>query len=320
MIIGGGLSGVMAARTLLDKGVEDVCIVEKSKGVGGRLATRRINGGKADHGAQFFTVRTQSFQEDVTQWLDKGWVKPWFGDSHWRYTSVDGMNQLVKRLAEGLNVLPNAKVTRLIEGAGGFDVELEDGRRLKAGGIILTAPAPQASELLRSSSITYDRHTFRQLSQIDVGPAFVGLFELNRETTFSEDGHIDTNLPDGVERIVDHSLKGVSEKPIVSVYMKMEWSNHHFEEKDEELLTYIKYKIEEYVPSATIVSEQLKRWKYAQSHNVVRRPCVNVHEALPLYVAGDSFLHEDDDTLRTRVESAYLSGVAAGEATANFVG
>ncbi|WP_406688061.1 NAD(P)-binding protein, partial [Rossellomorea vietnamensis] len=40
IIIGGGLSGIMAARTLMENGVKDILIVEKSKSVGGRLATR----------------------------------------------------------------------------------------------------------------------------------------------------------------------------------------------------------------------------------------------------------------------------------------
>ena len=79
IIIGGGLSGIMAARTLLNKGIKDILIVEKSRSVGGRLATRRIDKGKADHGAQFFTVRSSELQKDVERWLEAGWVKRWFG-------------------------------------------------------------------------------------------------------------------------------------------------------------------------------------------------------------------------------------------------
>ena len=55
----------------MKKGIEDILIVEKSRSVGGRLATRRIGEGKADHGAQFFTVRSPELQEDV----ESGWKR-----------------------------------------------------------------------------------------------------------------------------------------------------------------------------------------------------------------------------------------------------
>ena len=75
VIVGAGLTGIMAARTLTDKGYE-VLLIDKGKSVGGRMATRRIGGGKVDHGAQFFTVRTERFQSEVDQWLSQGFIKP----------------------------------------------------------------------------------------------------------------------------------------------------------------------------------------------------------------------------------------------------
>lgn len=68
VIIGGGLTGVMAARTLKENGVDDVLVIEKGKSLGGRMATRRIGEGRVDHGAQFFTVRTKHFQSFVEEW------------------------------------------------------------------------------------------------------------------------------------------------------------------------------------------------------------------------------------------------------------
>jgi hypothetical protein len=64
IIVGAGISGLMAAQVLQNNGVH-VCVMDKSTSVGGRLATRRIGTGVADHGAQFFTVREPQFQAMV---------------------------------------------------------------------------------------------------------------------------------------------------------------------------------------------------------------------------------------------------------------
>ena len=55
-IIGSGLSGLTLANHLKDE--FDVTVFEKSRGVGGRLATRRVDTYAFDHGAQYFTART----------------------------------------------------------------------------------------------------------------------------------------------------------------------------------------------------------------------------------------------------------------------
>jgi predicted NAD/FAD-dependent oxidoreductase len=86
IIVGAGLSGLVAARELQGAGVE-VTVVDKGRSPGGRLATRRIGAATLDHGAQFFTVRTPAFQHRVDDWLDRGLVAVWTqgfdsGDGH----------------------------------------------------------------------------------------------------------------------------------------------------------------------------------------------------------------------------------------------
>ncbi|MFN3164316.1 MAG: FAD-dependent oxidoreductase, partial [Pseudohongiellaceae bacterium] len=59
-IVGAGLAGIAAARQLAP--LADVTVFEKSRGPGGRMATRRAGDFQFDHGAQFFTARTESFR------------------------------------------------------------------------------------------------------------------------------------------------------------------------------------------------------------------------------------------------------------------
>ena len=66
LIIGGGISGLIAATVLRRTGI-NATILDKGRGVGGRLATRRISHpsygeGTFDYGAQYFTVSNSIFQ------------------------------------------------------------------------------------------------------------------------------------------------------------------------------------------------------------------------------------------------------------------
>jgi renalase len=60
-IIGAGIAGISAARRLHDAG-HRVVVFEKSRGFGGRCATKRWNGHLVDHGAQYFTIRSPEFR------------------------------------------------------------------------------------------------------------------------------------------------------------------------------------------------------------------------------------------------------------------
>ena len=76
VVVGAGISGLLAARSLHDAG-HHVTVVDKGRSVGGRLATRRIDDARLDHGAQFFTVRDESFERIVAEWIRNGIVHDW---------------------------------------------------------------------------------------------------------------------------------------------------------------------------------------------------------------------------------------------------
>ncbi|MYL34553.1 NAD(P)-binding protein [Pontibacillus yanchengensis] len=317
-IIGAGIAGVMAARTLLANGIKDIKIVDKSKSVGGRLATRRMEEGKADHGAQFFTVRSEQLEQDVKLWLQRGWIKHWFGDPYPRYTSVNGMNALVKQLAEDLPVSLYANVESIEETTGGFELKTEDGQSWKTGAVLLTAPVPQSRKLLSGKNVSLQEKEVRKLDRISYNAAIVGLYQFNSPTTLPSEGIIDASLPLHVEKIVDHQKKGISPNPTISVYMEGGWSNDYFSHTDEHVMNRMKEITEHLLPWEDLTNSQIKRWRYAEAENVIYEPYLNVHEALPLYVAGEAFLEKNDKAGRTRFESAYLSGIAAGNKIASF--
>jgi photolyase PhrII len=99
-IIGAGISGLVAARTLKDHGLE-VDLFEKSRGVSGRVATRRTDSFQYDHGAQYFTARHPVFRRYVDSWVEQGWVKPWACGSDTSLVAVDAAAVDVSAVSSG---------------------------------------------------------------------------------------------------------------------------------------------------------------------------------------------------------------------------
>ena len=73
-IVGAGVAGLAAARAL---DTQKYMIFEKSRGPGGRLASKRVDDLRVDIGAQFFTAREPRFQEIVSDAVDAGFVERW---------------------------------------------------------------------------------------------------------------------------------------------------------------------------------------------------------------------------------------------------
>ena len=162
-LIGAGISGLVCARTLLDQGVL-VTIFEKSRGVGGRMATRRTaEGFRFDHGAQYFTVRDERFERYVKAWMQDGIVARWEGrigtlingnlqqkqKTTPRYVGVPAMNSICRHLAADLNVEFDTRVAPPELHEGLWRVSDEQGQPMGEFDCVITsAPAPQSAELL----------------------------------------------------------------------------------------------------------------------------------------------------------------------------
>lgn len=165
-VIGGGISGLICARTLADHGC-DVNVYEKSRGLGGRMSTRRVNETLSfDHGAQYFTARDDRFKRYVESWVDDGLVQPWNGrlvvvnkgvitankTGDERYVAVPGMSSLGKHLASDLSVHPKTRVEAPTRSEDGWLLTRDDGVELGHFDVVVVAvPSHQAATLLAST-------------------------------------------------------------------------------------------------------------------------------------------------------------------------
>ena len=178
---------------------------------------------------------------------------------------------------------------------------------------MLTIPAPQAEALLMSSKLEIDETAMEKLKQITFSPCLVGLFKLSNAPKLPENGHLDQDLPKGMMRIVDHYKKGISNERTVSVYMTGQWSKAYMDEPSETVLNQMINGSKAYFDRQSILSQQLKRWRYAEAVEFLREPYLELSNKPPLMIAGDAFLSKQDPAKHTRIESAFTSGVLAAD-------
>lgn len=328
VIVGAGLSGLVAARELVAAGA-DVTVVDKGRSVGGRLATRRIEGARLDHGAQFFTVRTPAFQRRVDDWIERGVVHVWAhgfdgDDGHPRYVATAGMNSLAKDLSEGLHVETSTMVfgLRPSDGPHRWDVVIDDGSLRSADAVIFTAPLPQTFSLLADIGV-WDSGNPEVDEVIDqvVAPYGIeferGLFRIPYDRTIGllvrVDGPTEVPAPGGVQDpegvfsfIGDNQAKGVSGEPAITFHVGAEWSEEHWEDDTDSLREALLAAADEWLGDARVLDAQVKKWRFAMPREVWPDPCWTTADGT-IVVAGDAFAGP-------RVEGAHNSGLAAAHA------
>lgn len=173
LIVGGGIAGVSLARELTARGRAPV-VLERAHGVGGRCATRRVDGQPVDHGLAFLHGRTPAFLAAMAAARDEGAISRWprerdgdgvpcqpqaFDALDTRLAPAAGVNALAKHLAAGLDVRLGARVETLAVGPASHDTSdrvwtltLAGGDQLQARTVALALPVPSMLTLLGTLS------------------------------------------------------------------------------------------------------------------------------------------------------------------------
>lgn len=149
LIIGAGITGITCARALACAG-HPVRVVDKGRGIGGRLATRRVGEDMAfDHGAQYFSARSAAFDEVLREAEAAGAIARWpEGDpDHATYVGTPGMNALIKHMASALTVSQQVEITAIRDSGDGWITEYTGGS-IEAPHLVSTVPVIQARTLL----------------------------------------------------------------------------------------------------------------------------------------------------------------------------
>lgn len=298
VIIGAGMTGLVAARELEASGL-DVLVVDKGRAVGGRMASKRFAGGRFDHGAQHFSVRTEEFAEFVRELSFSGVVGEWYmGESvttdrgeEPRHRGIPAMRSICEELAVGLDVRLDTTATAVRAGI----VELASGEAQHADVVVVTAPVPQASVLLGE---VVDQPTAEMLEQIIYEPC-IAVMAVLRDAITLEQGHlVPENGP--IAWIADNLDKGVSEIPAVTIHSTPDYARRQLE-ADAAIWTTELSREFETLTDGVVTQAIAHRWRYSRPTNPLDVGCIDLGSGI--WLAGEAFSG-------AKVEGAFTSGRA----------
>ena len=312
-VIGAGLSGLAAARTLVDQDHE-VVVFEKSRGYGGRAATRRIVefSQQVDHGAQYFTARDPRFRRRVLSWAERGVVARWQGRiGAWdgngiqaagaddeRWVGLPGMCGLGRMLAEDLSIRLETRV--IAPRRDGDAWLLLDDQANELGcfdRVVIAAPAPQAAELLADASALAT-----EAARVRYAPCWTAMIGFDTPVELPWDGLFVNQGPLGW--IANDGAKPGRGEPVSVLHANADWSRRHLELDQEAVVATLLEAFAAIVgrPLPAVAWSRAHRWLYSLADNPLDTDCLWDGD-LGIGACGDW-------CRRARIEGAWLSGEA----------
>ena len=313
-IIGAGVTGLATASRLSPRNYR---IFEKSRGPGGRLASKRMDAVRADIGAQFFTVRDHRFQVAVESAVAAGFVTQWkpnmgtfqdhqpiaSPDHQTRFVGHPYMNSLGRFLSQDIEIHTESRVQTVEPNGDLFRLILTSQETLTADCVLVTAPVDQMVAMLQHFDV-------EQLgSRFAMDPTWTTVLSVEEPLRGSAGEPFDA-LFGGDHPLfdfiaVENSKPGRQSNYIV-VHATPEWSTQHLESDPAEISELIREAFSETF-QVTTQARLSHRWRYARPINPKFTAQKGIYQVSPnLWVAGDYLAGG-------RVEGAYLSGLEAAE-------
>lgn len=284
LVIGAGLAGLAFASDARAHR-NSVRLLDKGRGSGGRVATRRWDDLRVDHGAQFFTAKGRRFESFVRAWrVEPGsglavWAKgfptyePGKGvverePGHPRYAPRNGMSELPKRLAYGLDVRTGVTVKNIERTGEGWRATGEErgGDRATFEGrtLVLNLPPAQLLPLAGEFLAAEDR---ADLATVEYAPAWTLILRLAQDVEGATWPALDCEAgghPTLAWISRDHTKRGDADAPPVLVaHGSGAWSREHLEDDPAAVQEALLAAVTEITGPLEVLDTQVHRWRYA---------------------------------------------------------
>ena len=329
MVVGAGIAGLSAAQCLQTAG-KRVCVLDKSRDVGGRMATRRTSELQCDHGAQYFTAQSPAFRAQVAAWLKAKTVARWNAPiAAWngyelsltkpnaRYVGTPFMKSPLQLMAKNLTVKLGTQVTSVAQTEFGWQVN-SDLQSWAVKQLVIALPAAQAQTILPQDQLACKvaANTLMEpcwalllTTNVHLPLPYAGVFVnqgafswVAQDNTKPQRNLHQTSVQTSLQTWVMHATPA--------------WSIAHLEcsAKEVEILLLAEFNrlLTHWLPTLPIPIWQhvaTHRWRYARGTSTAVPP-THAWQENGLALAGDWLAGG-------RVEGAYLSGLTAAQLLIN---
>jgi len=328
-IIGASISGLIAGKRLAQAG-HDVTVIEKSRALGGRLATHKLDGINLDYGLSHFEVETNTFQTYVDELLDEGSAEIWTEEfslhdgenfyeidpnaqSQNHYISTDGMQSIPKELSRWVDVKSKEKAGGLTyigpdrSKKRSWMINLTDISVFECDAVIIATPAVEAYGVLQT--VQNRTETRRIIRYID---------EVMYDSSFSLIATFDHEIPDWkgivcekspLKWISNESSKQDTDKTALLMQSTHDFFHKNAQSDDEKVIEQMLEETSDIVGPWVLQAQStyLHRWKYFTTRNPINEYFMELEmEDAPLALIGD---YLGGKTL----ENAFISGYNLAE-------
>lgn len=299
IVLGAGISGLLIARSLATHGIK-VTVVDKGRGVGGRMATRRFAGGRVDHGAQYFTVRGENMKSlialpDVKQ-VVRVWSKgfpshdnPLNEDGFPRFMAVDGMSSLPKALAHGLSIKTSTRISSISRKNDFWELKSEDASTLICDILIITSPAEQTLALFDMGDTSLKPDERNLLESIQYNPCYALMVRLATPGQVPKPGGIHLQ-GEPIAWIADNSQKGLPHEnyhqSLITIHSGPEFAREYWDADQVDVTRVLLDHAKPFL-SSSVLESRPHRWKYAQSLQRIEPGYLQLDSSAPCFIAGD---------------------------------
>lgn len=314
-IIGAGFAGLTIAKLLTHKA--EVTIFEKSKGVGGRMATRYAQEWEFDHGAPLFNVASLEFNKFLQTLLKDNILAKWnirFAHNNLSpkiynpslpsaqyFVGTSRMNSISKYLAADLDVKLETKIITLEKTSNKWKLTDEKSQEYQGFDIIITATPPlQAAEIL-PANCSYTKN----IKEIEMLPSFAVMLGFDNNVMQSKSWDVAYFHNSPIDLIVaNHHKPFRNTKPSFVICTNHSWAKENIDIHKDEVAKNITTELENIFNEKLDPSIiQVHRWLYARSQLRSYEEPFFADQENGLISCGDWCIGEN-------VEDAFSSGLA----------